>query len=632
MVSKRMLPSIHPLDAADESTFERHRLAKTALMGLLSRLEEQPVAERTPLFTQGNTMVTIAEACRDLRHVVAQDAFRVAVIGEYSTGKSSLLNVLLEILDPAGKKTEGILPTAMTATTAVITRLQHGERQRAELELKDGTVRSVELDELQAFLTTPELKFKWPWQRDAREKERLQADLKEIRIRLASPLLAEGIEILDTPGLGSVHAEHGEITRRCITNVDAALFLVTTDPPMGEAEMAFLQYVSAFTPKMLFVQTKWDLEREETGRQSLEENKGRIAEVVGHFRFDLHWVSALKASLGMRRSDPVRLAESGLPDLRHELEHFLVALRGAPRVAAWRQKASSFFDLLDVQLRNEQSLLEQRLTSQTHLVPAEASLDGRAIFEAFRDVTQAQLKACCDQVSAMNGRLVKDVLDDVLPEFRKCAAESVARSRDVRARLERYLIEALQRHSRRAFDPIFSDAVEQTHLAVLQTLGDKIPEQMRRFQVELAPENMVAHLQASLDPQVLVRSETYQVERQPRGWFEQVRSLFGTQFMETRTDYCLNEASLSEAVKNSVREAIENSQSALGAQFASITATVTAEIHRLEAAARQESERRLRLAAQSRQECEAQLEELNAERTRVEQLRRELEHALASVG
>jgi len=66
-----------------------------------------------------------------------EHVLRVTVLGEFSTGKSTLINALLG---------EHLLPTRVTPTTAVITKLVHGPEYTALVHYADGTTGSVQGD------------------------------------------------------------------------------------------------------------------------------------------------------------------------------------------------------------------------------------------------------------------------------------------------------------------------------------------------------------------------------------------------------------------------------------------------------------------------------------------------------
>ena len=100
----------------------------------------------------------------------AERAPRVAVMGEFSAGKSTLVNALL------GRP---VAPIRVTATQAAPLWISQGKRETAEVVDHDGRRRAVEADRVGAVdATTARL----------------------IRLRLPSPSLS-GIDVIDTPGL-----------------------------------------------------------------------------------------------------------------------------------------------------------------------------------------------------------------------------------------------------------------------------------------------------------------------------------------------------------------------------------------------------------------------------------------------
>src|SRR5215469_2334780 len=82
------------------------------------------------------------------RNRLARGKFVLAVVGEFSSGKSFLLNALL------GKF--GLLATDINPSTATITELEHGETDEATAFYEDGRTERVPIDSLGKFVTTNE--------------------------------------------------------------------------------------------------------------------------------------------------------------------------------------------------------------------------------------------------------------------------------------------------------------------------------------------------------------------------------------------------------------------------------------------------------------------------------------------
>jgi hypothetical protein len=51
--------------------------------------------------------------------------------------------------------------------------------------------------------------------------------------RLHTPLLDEGVRLVDTPGVGSVHEHNTLATDAYLPSLDAAVLVVSADPPCG---------------------------------------------------------------------------------------------------------------------------------------------------------------------------------------------------------------------------------------------------------------------------------------------------------------------------------------------------------------------------------------------------------------
>jgi len=172
----------------------------------------------------------------------------LVVVGEFSRGKSSLVNALLGI---------ELLRYAKEATTAVntfIRALPPGYTERfirvhfldgrapEELEWKDAATLerwSTELDKSHA---------------DARRH------VDHIEILMAHPLLDQGLVLIDTPGLQSLVAHHESITRNAIAEAHIAIWVQSAQQLGGNAtEWSFLsQTIRKNFSKFITVVNMWD--------------------------------------------------------------------------------------------------------------------------------------------------------------------------------------------------------------------------------------------------------------------------------------------------------------------------------------------------------------------------------------
>ena len=167
-------------------------------------------------YTEGKkyrpTMETVLEQ-------ITSRCYRVAVIGEFKRGKSSLLNALLG--------TE-ILPTDILPTTGTVSRIVYGATQEMTICYKDGTKEQRDLSELQHYGTKLE--------EDA--EGRLQK-IREILVQYPSVFCKDGIELIDTPGLND--DEHmTETTLGVLKDIDAAIVVISAKMPLSMTERGLI--------------------------------------------------------------------------------------------------------------------------------------------------------------------------------------------------------------------------------------------------------------------------------------------------------------------------------------------------------------------------------------------------------
>ena len=147
---------------------------------------------------------------------------RVLVVGEAKRGKSTLINALLG---------RDVLPSGVTPLTAVATTVRYGDDPRIEVAFLDGHQEKHPLTALADFVTEV---------RNPRNK-RLVAG---VTVYLDAPVLAGGVELVDTPGTGSVFQWDTQAAHEALQTMDAAVFVMTADPPVSASERDLLGRVA----------------------------------------------------------------------------------------------------------------------------------------------------------------------------------------------------------------------------------------------------------------------------------------------------------------------------------------------------------------------------------------------------
>lgn len=296
----------------------------------------------------GPTALARAASLRD--RLVAGE-LRVALVGEAKRGKSTLGNAILGA---------DVLPAGVVPVTAISTEVHGGEPQRAEVVLTDGSVRVVEMGEVEQFVS-----------------ERHNADnhrhVKVVRLYLDDGMPHPRMVLVDTPGVGSVHHHNTEQARSAFASMDAAVFVLTADPPISSSELTLLREVAADAVRVFVVLNKAD----QLEAHDLKEATGFVTDVVTGAlgaRPRL-WVCSARNGLRARAAGAdAAWAASGVPALLEALlAHVTVNrerdLRVSVAAAAGRVAAQQLDDVNVTTataraLENDQEHLVRELTSR----------------------------------------------------------------------------------------------------------------------------------------------------------------------------------------------------------------------------------------------------------------------------
>jgi Dynamin family len=201
------------------------------------------------------------EACETAGRL-AEGRFHMACFGQFKRGKSTLLNALVG---------EPVLPMGIVPVTSAITVLRHGPRH-ASVTFEDGRTEAIPVDDIARFVSE-----------GLNPENRL--GVHAVEVFLPSPLLASGLCLVDTPGLGSVFEGNSAVTRRFVPQVDAALLIIGADPPISGDEVALVEQIAAQARHLFLVMNKadrlTDTERAEGARFAMEVLSQRLRRPMG---------------------------------------------------------------------------------------------------------------------------------------------------------------------------------------------------------------------------------------------------------------------------------------------------------------------------------------------------------------
>jgi GTP-binding protein EngB required for normal cell division len=259
----------------------------------------------------------------ELKDRLAAGQFHLAVLGQFKRGKSTLLNALLG---------QNVLPTAVVPLTAVPTWIRFGHTPRARVEFANSAApeefATADPAELCRFLT-----------RFVSESGNPRNRLGVARVEVFHPaeILRNGVVFIDTPGIGSTLRHNTETTLHFLPQCDAALFLVSADPPVTEVEVEFLRKVRPNVSRLFFVLNKVDYLDEAEVDDATKFFQKVISQQAGESQEALVFpVSARDGLKAKSIGDSDLWHKSGMAQVERHLLGFLTrekmdALRGAVR-------------------------------------------------------------------------------------------------------------------------------------------------------------------------------------------------------------------------------------------------------------------------------------------------------------
>ncbi|WP_445631684.1 dynamin family protein [Nostoc sp. DSM 114167] len=188
--------------------------------------------------------------------------FRLAFVGEFSRGKSSLVNRLLDA---------NILPVGDLPTTATLTSIVAGSEDRMEVQSsKDG------------WETRPMEALSW---RDLTAIDRNGSEQEvvgQVRLTLANPWLqALDVELIDTPGVGDLSGRRAALALDLLSQCDASVLVVSATLPFSMTEATFLEQevMGRHIPRILVAVSKLDTIAEEERLEVFNSIRKRIAKI-----------------------------------------------------------------------------------------------------------------------------------------------------------------------------------------------------------------------------------------------------------------------------------------------------------------------------------------------------------------
>jgi predicted GTPase len=177
----------------------------------------------------------VAADARSVAERISEGRFYVACIGQFKRGKSTVLNALVGA---------SVLPTGVVPVTAVPTIVRYGRRTAARMRFDAGGWTDIPVTTIDEYVS----------EKNPENAKHVAA----LEIFVPSSLLATGMCLVDTPGLGSVFTGNTAATKAFIPHIDAALVVIGADPPLAGEELLLVDAVARHVPDLIIALNKSD--------------------------------------------------------------------------------------------------------------------------------------------------------------------------------------------------------------------------------------------------------------------------------------------------------------------------------------------------------------------------------------
>lgn len=386
-------------------------------MGTLEHLIEAAANARRSTSASSEKLVS------QLREIIARrrgNQLRVAVLGQFKRGKSTLINALLGL---------PLLLTGILPVTAIPTVIRFGSRLRLEVRFKDDRQPIVEHDgrRLKDCLT------RYVSEAGNPNNELLVAD---VTVEAPVEFLASGIVLVDTPGVGSIFVHNTEAARAALKEADVAIFVTSPEPPFTEVEQSFLAEIRQIAPKLFFVLNKFDtlaIEDQTAALRFLTTSIERAMPGAGEIRiFPASARNAISAGLA---GDAKGCADSGLTAMRDALASELASEKEVIADEAVRRRGVSVIENMIFEAEMELRALQLPLDELTNkLTTFSLAIEGfRKEAVSIGDQAEADQKGLIRQLEAYSERLwrvAKRDYQEVLRRLLERHCEDVSVLRD----------------------------------------------------------------------------------------------------------------------------------------------------------------------------------------------------------
>lgn len=269
-------------------------------------------------YTETEELIIYKNDLLSLFERVKEEELIIPVLGQFKRGKSTFINYIIG---------EALLPTGVIPVTSIVTRLKYSEKKAADIIFEDRHTEVVEMDKLHLYISE-------------QHNPKNVKNIKEVVVYYPSDFLKQGVSIVDTPGVGSIHKHNTDTAYEFLSHADAAIFMISADTPINEIEISFLRNIKMNVNKLYFVLNKIDILSKAELSTYISFCKDTLENIMENNSINLYPISLKLAIEAKRDNDIKKYQESGVGLLFDDLKSRIIEDKGYILASSYKDKLS----------------------------------------------------------------------------------------------------------------------------------------------------------------------------------------------------------------------------------------------------------------------------------------------------
>ena len=269
---------------------------------------------------------------KNLKTYFANDSFRLAVLGEFKRGKSTLINAIIGV--------PGLMPAATLPCTSALTEIRYGDNSLYEVN-NDGPFGSFKPSKKEEFQDKAGAAAKSRTAKADAEKE--AEKVPRWRVHIPSPFLKGAfVSLIDSPGIGEDHARN-RTSQSEAERADAAIIVFSADQLASTDELDLIEMMKSKASNLIIAINRADIVPESEWNELKSHAVERISDVTGRISEEkIVLISALKAEEAIKNVTSGDPWLARLNDMKEIIQNHLIKNAGPIKWKVLKGKVDAF--------------------------------------------------------------------------------------------------------------------------------------------------------------------------------------------------------------------------------------------------------------------------------------------------